>query len=103
MGRWPSLGIGPGRKPERPAVRSAGKPLSDVSKTVNVSRIACWVLRGSFLTRGGALAVLLATFSLLTPHSSLLAQSPEQRDSLDRFRDSLEQATDTLTLTQLER
>jgi len=61
------------------------------------------VLRGSFPGRGWTLAALCLALSLLTPHSSLLAQSPAQRDSLDQLKDSLDQVTDSVGLSQLER
>ncbi|MEO7334703.1 MAG: GWxTD domain-containing protein [Gemmatimonadales bacterium] len=55
-------------------------------------------MRESLPAGGLALACLL-----LAPCSSLLAQSPEQRDSLDRLQDSLAQVTDSSALAQLER
>jgi GWxTD domain-containing protein len=45
----------------------------------------------------------LVTASLFTLHSSLLAQSPAERDSLDQLKDSLDQVTDSVALSQLER
>ena len=69
---------------------------------MNVRSAKCEVRR-VFPVRGWALAALLVTSSLLTPHSLLLAQSAEQRDSLDRLQDSLGQVHDSVRLSQLER
>ena len=78
-------------------------PGKSVSKTVIVLRPACRLLRGLLPSRGWALAALCLTFSLLAPHSSLQAQAPAQRDSIDAFRDSLDAVTDSFALATLER
>ena len=65
------------------------------------------MLRGSLPSKGWALAALCLLSSPLVSSrllpSQLWAQSPAQRDSLDRLQDSLNQVQDSVALSQLER